>query len=58
MMFKGWVSNKDFKSPNRLVLRYVHFLVRTEGGGVGVSAIECWTKPSSVVLLPVFLPAR
>lgn len=37
-MCKGWVSNKDLKSSSRLILRYMRFLVRSEGGDVDISA--------------------
>lgn len=37
-MFKGWVSNKDLKSPYTLILRYMRFLFRSEGGDVEISA--------------------
>lgn len=57
-MFKGWVSNKDLKSPNRLFLPYMRFLVRSEGGGVEMTMASS-TEPSPTTdTIQVFPPVR
>lgn len=58
-MLKDWVSNKDLKSPYRLILRYMCFLVRSESGDVEISAAVSSVKPRPMtVTIQVFLPAR
>lgn len=59
MMVKGWVSNKDLKSPNRLFLRYLRFLNRSGGGDGETSTLVSSMESRPVMIqIQVFLPVR